>query len=151
MSAANPAVIEVPESNYLNVAHTVKSWLLTKDHKRIALLYLLTVTAFFFVGGAAATIFRISLVSPNGNLIETETYNRMFTLHGIVMVFLFLIPSIPAILGNFMLPLMIGSARPGFSEDQPVQLVPLRLRRQFRPLGDPGGRRRYRVDLLHSL
>src|ERR1041385_7520849 len=91
--------------HYLNANYGLRSWLLTKDHKRIALLYLVSVTFFFFIGGAAATVFRVQLMTPQGNLVQVETYNRLFTLHGVVMVFLFLIPSIPAILGNFLLPL----------------------------------------------
>jgi cytochrome c oxidase subunit 1 len=94
---------------YLNAGYGIKSWLLTKDHKRIGLLYLFTVTLFFFIGGIFATLIRIELLSPNGNLVSSETYNKLFTMHGIVMVFFFLIPSIPATLGNFFLPMMIGA------------------------------------------
>ena len=95
--------------NYLNVNYGVKSWLLTKDHKRIALLYLGAVTLFFFIGGAAAVIFRIELLTPQGDLVQAETYNKLFTMHGIVMIFLFLIPAIPAVLGNFLVPMMLGA------------------------------------------
>src|SRR5213082_848026 len=86
-----------------------KSWLLTVDHKRIALLYLIAVTFFFFLGGAFAVMIRLELLTPQGDLFQSETYNRLFTMHGIVMVFFFLIPSIPATLGNFLVPLMIGA------------------------------------------
>ena len=95
--------------NYLNVNYGVKSWLLTRDHKRIALLYLGAVTLFFFIGGAAAVIFRIELLTPQGDLVQAETYNKLFTMHGIVMIFLFLIPAIPAVLGNFLVPMMLGA------------------------------------------
>jgi cytochrome c oxidase subunit I len=95
--------------NYLNVAHGVLSWLLTKDHKRIALLYLMTVTLMFFVGGLAITIVRLNLMVPEGGLVTANTYNRLFTAHGIIMVFFFLVPVVPAVLGNFCLPLMIGA------------------------------------------
>ena len=101
--------LAIPPVNYLNVRHTVASWLLTKDHKRIALLYLASVTAFFFLGGFFAVLIRLELTTPAGDLLTSDTYNKMFTMHGIVMVFFFLIPSIPAILGNFMIPMMIGA------------------------------------------
>src|SRR2546422_7621245 len=95
--------------HYLNVNYSPTSWLLTTDHKRIALLYLISITFFFFVGGAAATVLRLELMTPQGDLVQSETYNILFTLHGIIMIFFFLIPSIPAVLGNFLVPLMIGS------------------------------------------
>jgi cytochrome c oxidase subunit 1 len=82
---------------------------LTKDHKRIAILYLLTVTFMFFVGGLAITIVRLNLTTPEGGLIEADTYNRLFTLHGVIMVFFFLVPVVPTVLGNFCVPLMIGA------------------------------------------
>ena len=99
----------LPRVNYVNVQHTLASWLLTKDHKRIALLYLLSVTVFFFLGGFFATLIRLELATPAGDLLTSDTYNKMFTMHGIIMVFFFLIPSIPAILGNFLIPMMIGA------------------------------------------
>jgi cytochrome c oxidase subunit I len=95
--------------HYLNVSYGVKSWLLTRDHKRIALLYLMSITLFFFLGGAFAVLIRLELLTPAGDLVQTETYNRLFTMHGVIMVFFFLIPSIPAVLGNFLVPLMIGA------------------------------------------
>ena len=94
---------------YLNASYGLKSWLLTKDHKRIALLYLGTITFFFFLGGIFATLIRIELLTPRGDLVSSDTYNKLFTLHGVIMVFFFLIPSIPATLGNFFLPMMIGA------------------------------------------
>ncbi|MBV9523436.1 MAG: cytochrome c oxidase subunit I, partial [Alphaproteobacteria bacterium] len=94
---------------YLTDGFTLRSWLLTHDHKRIAILYFLSITMFFFVGGAAATVLRLTLVEPTGSLVGAETYNRLFTMHGIVMVWFFLIPSIPTTLGNFLVPLMIGA------------------------------------------
>jgi cytochrome c oxidase subunit I len=95
--------------HYLNASYGLKSWLLTKDHKRIGLLYLMTVTLFFFLGGAFATLIRIELLTPQGDLVSSDTYNKLFTMHGVAMVFFFLIPSIPATLGNFFLPMMIGA------------------------------------------
>jgi len=98
-----------PRKNYINAAFTAKSWLLTVDHKRIAILYLIGVTLFFFIGGFFAVMIRLELITPAGDLMQSETYNKMFTMHGIMMVFFFLIPSIPAILGNFLIPIMIGA------------------------------------------
>jgi cytochrome c oxidase subunit 1 len=95
--------------NYLNVSYAVRSWLLTTDHKRVAILYLISITLFFFVGGAAAVLFRLELMTPRGDLVLSETYNKLFTMHGVTMVFFFLIPSIPAVFGNFILPMMIGA------------------------------------------
>src|SRR5205807_3655128 len=99
----------VPEENYLNIAFGWKSWLFTKDHKRIAILYLVAVTLMFFVGGAFATVIRLHLMTPEGALVDADSYNRMFTMHGVIMVFFFLVPVIPAVLGNFFVPLMIGA------------------------------------------
>jgi cytochrome c oxidase subunit 1 len=98
-----------PRIHYINNRYGVKSWLLTKDHKRIALLYLASITLFFFLGGAFAVLLRLELMTPAGDLLQAETYNRFFTMHGIVMVFFFLIPAVPAVLGNFLVPLMIGA------------------------------------------
>jgi cytochrome c oxidase subunit 1 len=98
-----------PKTHYLNHAFGVKSWLLTTDHKRIGLLYLASITLFFFLGGTFATMIRLELATPAGDLLSADTYNKFFTMHGVVMIFFFLIPSIPAVLGNFLLPLMIGA------------------------------------------
>jgi cytochrome c oxidase subunit 1 len=94
--------------NYLTHEYGVKSWLLTKDHKRIGILYLAAISFFFFLGGIFATIIRLELLTPPGDLVSAQTYNKLFTLHGVIMIFLFMIPSIPATLGNFLVPLMIG-------------------------------------------
>ena len=95
--------------NYLNAVYGLKSWLLTKDHKRIALLYLGSITFFFFIGGLYALMIRLELLTPQGDLLSSTTYNKVFTQHGIIMIFFFLIPSIPATLGNFLIPMMIGA------------------------------------------
>mgnify|MGYP001791281935 FL=1 len=95
--------------NYVTHDYGALSWLLTKDHKRIAILYLFSITAMFILGGFFAVVMRIELLTPEGDLLTSDTYNKFFTLHGIVMIFFFLIPSIPAVLGNFLLPLMIGA------------------------------------------
>ncbi len=102
-------ISEEPKVNYLTNGFSLKSWLLTKDHKRIAIMYLITVSAFFLIGGLYAATIRLELLTPQSDLLESGQYNRVFTQHGIIMVFFFLIPVIPAILGNFFLPLMIGA------------------------------------------
>jgi cytochrome c oxidase subunit 1 len=111
---ASSPVLTTPETaferpNYLNANYGWKSWLFTLDHKRIALLYLISVTAFFAIGGTFAALIRLELLTPEGDLMGPDTYNRVFTMHGIIMVFFFLIPAIPAVLGNFLVPLMIGA------------------------------------------
>lgn len=100
---------ENPSSNYLNVSKGIKSWLFTIDHKRIGLMYLASVVFFFFVGGLLALTLRLELWEPARTFMDADTYNRIFTLHGAVMVFLFIIPSIPAALGNIFLPIMLGA------------------------------------------
>src|SRR6478672_6105424 len=106
------AVGELPlprEPSYLGAGHTIASWLTTTDHKRIAILYALTITVFFFMGGAAITAVRLELFVPNGWFLSSDTYNRLFSFHGIIMVWFFLVPSIPNTFGNFLMPLMIGA------------------------------------------
>ncbi len=95
--------------NYLNADRGIMSWLLTVDHKRIGILYLLSITGFFAIGGIAATLIRLHLLTPTGTLFQAETYNKLFSIHGITMVWFFLIPSIPNVLGNFLVPMMIGA------------------------------------------
>ena len=94
---------------YLNCSYGIRSWLLTLDHKRIGILYLVTITLFFALGGIFASLIRLELMTPAGDLVESETYNKLFTMHGVVMIFFFLLPSVPAVLGNFVLPVMIGA------------------------------------------
>ena len=103
------ATESVERKNYLNAEHGIRSWLLTTDHKRIAMLYLLSITAMFFVGGFFALMIRLELLTPAGDLLLADTYNKMFSMHGQVMVFFFLVPSIPAVLGNFLIPMMVGA------------------------------------------
>ena len=95
--------------DYLHEAHTLRSWLFTTDHKRIGILYLISITLFFIIGAIAAGLIRLALVVPDGQIFTNDTYNKLFTIHGVVMVWFFLIPSIPATLGNFLLPIMIGA------------------------------------------
>ncbi|HET6568160.1 MAG TPA: cytochrome c oxidase subunit I [Rhodothermales bacterium] len=94
---------------YLSAGYGWKSWLFTTDHKRIALLYLISITLFFFVGGFFAVMIRLELLTPQSDLVSPETYNKFFTMHGVMMVWFFLIPSIPTVLGNFLVPMMIGA------------------------------------------
>ena len=95
--------------NYLNVNTSVASWLFTKDHKRIAILYMVVVTMAFILGAIFAAGVRLELTTPEGDLVSSDTYNKLFTMHGVAMVFFVLIPVVPAILGNFVLPLMLGA------------------------------------------
>ncbi|HEX4781765.1 MAG TPA: cytochrome c oxidase subunit I [Usitatibacter sp.] len=100
--------------SYLTEGFSLRSWLFTKDHKRIGILYAIAITGFFFLGGIAATLIRMELATPAGDLVGADTYNKLFTLHGVVMVWFFLIPSIPSTLGNFLVPLMIGAREVAF-------------------------------------
>jgi cytochrome c oxidase subunit I len=116
MNTSNTVQYEIPppadivdRPNYLNAAYGLKSWLLTRDHKRIGILYMISVTIFFALGSLFALLIRLELLTPEGDLMQPDTYNRVFTMHGVVMVFFFLIPAIPATLGNFLVPLMIGA------------------------------------------
>ena len=118
-----------PKEHYLNADYGVRSWLLTIDHKRIALLYLLSITVVFALGGAYAVAIRLELLTPQGDLFTSETYNKMFTAHGVVMVFFFLIPAIPGDAGELPDPAHDRGQGPGLPADQPAVLVPLRDRR----------------------
>src|ERR1700750_3347864 len=105
----NQEEAQLPKRSYLNNEYGLKSWLLTGDHKRIAILYLISITFFFFIGGAFAGLIRLELLTPMPDLVASDTYNKLFTMHGIVMIFLFLVPSVPATLGNFLIPIMLGA------------------------------------------
>ena len=135
----------------MNAEYGWKSWLFTKDHKRIAILYLISITVMFFIGGIFAGLIRLELLTPQGDLVNSDTYNKFFTMHGIIMVFFFLIPSIPATLGNFFVPMMIGAKDLAFPRINLLELVHLYRRRAIRSGGHRLGRRRYRLDLLHAL
>jgi cytochrome c oxidase subunit 1 len=95
--------------NYINIKQTIASWLLTVDHKRICLMYMVSIVIFFAIGGFGAMLVRLELLTPQGDFLTADGYNKSFTLHGIMMVFFFLIPSIPATLGNFLVPIMVGA------------------------------------------
>jgi len=99
----------IPKRNYINAEDGLLSWLTTGDHKRIAILYLISITFFFLVGGIFAGLIRLELLTPQPDLVASDTYNKLFSMHGIVMVFLFLVPSVPATVGNFLIPIMIGA------------------------------------------
>jgi cytochrome c oxidase subunit 1 len=113
METATAAIVttvgEMAPVNYLSQERGVRSWLLTTDHKRIGVLYLWTILFFFIIGSVAAALMRIELFTPQGDLVTSETYNKLFTIHGTLMVWFFLIPSIPTVLGNFVLPMMLGA------------------------------------------
>src|SRR5260370_3147844 len=89
---------KMPHEDYLNASYGIRSWLLTTDHKRIALLYLGSVTVFFFIGGLFAPLIPIHLLTPNGAFVTPETYTKMFPIPGVALIFFFLIPSIPPLL-----------------------------------------------------
>ena len=95
--------------NYLAHGSGLKSWLFTLDHKRIGIMYLVAILGSFFLGGMLALLIRTELITPARMLVDPDTYNQLFTLHGAVMIFLFIIPGIPAALGNFVLPIMLGA------------------------------------------
>src|ERR1700744_5273665 len=99
----------LPKRHYINNEEGLLSWLLTGDHKRIAMLYLVSITFFFFIGGFFAGLIRFELLTPAGDLVSSDTYNKLFTMHGVIMIFFFLISSVPAVIGNFVIPLMVGA------------------------------------------
>src|ERR1700749_1628465 len=117
MSATSHTIVNLPDQrtatlpkrNYINNEDGLLSWLFTGDHKRIAILYLVSITFFFFIGGAFAGLIRLELLTPQPDLVASDTYNKLFTMHGIIMIFLFLVPSVPATLGNFLIPIMLGA------------------------------------------
>ncbi|MBX3190973.1 MAG: cbb3-type cytochrome c oxidase subunit I [Labilithrix sp.] len=98
-----------PNVSYLETKKGLMSWLVTLDHKRIGVMYLISVTLAFFLGGVFALLVRAELFTQGKTLMDADTYNRMFSLHGVVMVFLFIIPSIPAAMGNIILPIQLGT------------------------------------------
>lgn len=108
-AAVTPMSGEVSGENYLTTGKGLLSWLFTLDHKRIAVMYMVAILSSFFLGGVFALLIRAELWTPGTTIMSADTYNKMFTLHGAVMIFLFIIPGIPAALGNFVLPLMLGA------------------------------------------
>ena len=109
LSLPDQSTATMPRRTYLNAEDGLLSWLLTQDHKRIAILYLISLSFFFLMGGLFAGAIRLELLTPQPDLVASDTYNKLFTMHGIIMIFLFLVPSVPALLGNFLIPIMIGA------------------------------------------
>ena len=151
ISAEAAPPILAPKPSYLTSEMTVRSWLLTHDHKRIALMFFASITFFFFIGGIAATLIRLQLATPNGAILQPDVYNRMFTMHGVVMVWFFLIPSIPTTLGNFLDPDDDRGARSRLPAPQSGQLVCLQSFRAGAALCPDHGRRRYRMVFLYAV
>jgi len=100
---------ENPEKHYLNEEKGIWAWMTTVDHKKIGLMYLGSITFFFFVAGVLAILLRTELLTPARSFMDADIYNQVFTLHGAIMIFFFLVPSVPAVLGNFVLPLQLGA------------------------------------------
>ena len=101
---------EYLEKNYLKEGTTIKSWLLTLDHKRIGLMYLFAIMFFFAIAGFLALLLRLELLTPaGGDILTDDQYNVFYTLHGAIMIFMFIIPSVPAAMGNLILPVMLGT------------------------------------------
>lgn len=99
----------IPDYNFLRYPKGIKSWLFTLDHKRIGMMYFAAISFFFLIGGLIALMIRTELFNNHHQMLSDQTYNELFTLHGAIMIFLFIIPSVPAILGNFILPIMLGA------------------------------------------
>src|SRR5260370_7741129 len=97
------------KGNYINNEDGLLSWLFTGDHKRIAILYLISITFFFFIGGAFAGLIRLELLTPQPDLVAADTYNKFFSMHGIIMIFLFLGPSVPPTLRTLLFPILIST------------------------------------------
>ena len=108
-AATRKQIFETPEVNFLNCTKGWKSWAFTLDHKRIGLMYLIGVTAALILAGIFALVLRSHLFTFDSTMLTDAQYNQMFTLHGAVMVFSFIIPSVPAALGNIVLPMMLGA------------------------------------------
>ena len=100
---------ENPDTHYLNCEKGIWSWMTTVDHKRIGIMYLAAITLFFGIGGILALVLRTELWNPAQTFIDAQIYNQVFTLHGAIMIFFFLVPSVPAALGNFILPIHLGA------------------------------------------
>ena len=140
------------ENNYLNCSKGFRSWAFTLDHKRIGVMYLIGVTFALLLAGVFALVLRTNLWTNTSELLSDKMYNQMFTLHGAVMVFAFIIPSIPAALGNFVLPMMLGGQGCGVSPFEPVQFLSVghwdRVFVVGHSLGQGAG---HRLDVLHTV
>ncbi|MDJ0522585.1 MAG: cbb3-type cytochrome c oxidase subunit I [Planctomycetota bacterium] len=109
MSNDAAALPPLEQVDYIRAKKGLKSWLTTVDHKRIAILYLIAILTFFIVAMGLGVLMRLELLNPGTDFMDGPAYNRILTLHGVIMTFLFIIPSIPAVFGNFLLPIMIGA------------------------------------------
>ena len=128
-----------------------KSWLTTRDHKRIGVMFLVATTVSFAVGGFFALLIRLELLTPGPTIMDAMTYNRVFTLHGVVMIFLFMIPAIPSGFGNFLVPIMVGAKDVAFPRLNLLSFYLYLLGAVIALVGMVYGRRRHRLDLLHAL
>ena len=99
----------LPYVNFFQTKKGIFSWVFSVDHKRIALLYLYSILIFFLAGATLGVLMRLELLNPGKDIMEAQTYNQVFTMHGVIMIFLFIIPSIPAVFGNFFLPILLGT------------------------------------------
>ncbi|MBZ0179051.1 MAG: cbb3-type cytochrome c oxidase subunit I [Melioribacteraceae bacterium] len=112
MANGNSAAITAKsfyEEGTTKAATGIRSWIFSTDHKRIGILYLISIAAFFFVGLIVGILMRLELIAPGQTIVDAQTYNQLFTLHGVIMIFLFIIPGIPAVFGNFFLPIQLGA------------------------------------------
>ena len=141
---------QLPKLSYLNSEYGLKSWLLTGDHKRIAMLYLISITFFFFIGGAFAGLIRLELLTPLPDLVASDTYNKLFTMHGVIMIFLFLVPSVPATVGNFVIPIMVGAKDLAFPKINLLSWYLYVAGACFLVYRVAQRRRRHRLDLYHA-
>jgi Heme/copper-type cytochrome/quinol oxidases, subunit 1 len=123
MATSSADLSALPQRNYLSNEYGLKSWLLTLDHKRIAILYMLSTSFFFVIGGTMAALIRLNLLTPGGELVSADTYNKLFSIHGLIMVFFFLVPVAPAVLGNFLDPTHDWDQGCGLSQAELAQLV----------------------------
>lgn len=98
-----------PTESYLRQGQGIGAWIFSTDHKRIGILYLCSIITFFIVAMGFGLLMRLELIAPGKTIMQAQTYNAMFTLHGVIMIFLFIIPGIPASLGNFILPIQLGA------------------------------------------
>ena len=141
---------DAASDNYLTRPSGLRSWLFTVDHKRIGVMYLVSILTAFLLGGIFAILLRTELLGPQKTIIEADTYNQFFTLHGAVMIFLVIIPSIPATLGNFVLPIMLGAKDLAFPRLNLLSYY-LYLGGAAGAAGDCAGRRRHGLDVLSPL
>ncbi|HKZ66081.1 MAG TPA: cytochrome c oxidase subunit I [Chitinophagaceae bacterium] len=94
---------------YTGKGKGLKAWITSTDHKRIGILYLVSLLSFYVVGVLFGFLMRLELIAPGRTIMDPQTYNQIFTLHGVIMIFLFVIPGVPAAFGNFFLPILIGA------------------------------------------